>query len=175
MTTELPETASDDAIKLFYLGALEERLAYLYLIRSLEHPVADQELLDLRTEIFLLDPESEALEIFYELRALLAFLDNQKNPRPLKQLLGQVDHVYVRMRQEPNHQRPHFHVEHKNEYSASYAVDTLERLAGEAPPRRIEKAILTWAAREQQNLLDIWKGLQAGENVRTLITGLSQV
>jgi Domain of unknown function (DUF4160) len=83
--------------------------------------------------------------------------------------------VYVRMRQEPNHQRPHFHVQHKNKYSASYSVDTLERLAGKAPPRRIEKTILTWAAREQQNLLDIWRGLQAGENVRTLISGLSPV
>jgi hypothetical protein len=157
---------ADPEVEHFYVGALEERLAYLYFIRSLGRPVADQDLLDLRTEIFSLDPDSEALEIFYELRALLAFLYSKEEPRAIKQLLGQVNHVCVRMRQEPNHQRPHFHVKHKNEFSASYAVDTLERLAGKAPPRRIEKIILTWAAREQQNLLDIWRDCRLEKTFR---------
>jgi hypothetical protein len=39
------------------------------------------------------------------------------------------------MWQEQNHQRPHFHIEYKQEYSASYSVDTMERLAGEMPNR----------------------------------------
>jgi Domain of unknown function (DUF4160) len=166
---------ADPAVKRFYVGELEERLAYLYFVRSQGHAVTDKELLDLKTEIFSLDPESEALEVFYELRALLAFLDSpNEGPRALKQLLGQVNHVSVRMWPELNHPRPHFHVKRKNEYSASYALDTLERLAGKMP-RKIEKIILGWAAREQQTLLDIWKGLQAGEDVRSLITGLSPV
>jgi hypothetical protein len=167
MTTELTEDASDAL--LFFIGALEERLAYLYFIRSRGHAIADLELLDLKTEIFSLNPESEALDVFFELRARLAFLDLEENKQAIKALLYELNNISARMWQEPNHQRPHFHVNYKTEYHASYAVDTFERLAGEMP-RKHEKEILNWAADNQENLLATWRSLQAGGDVRGLVT-----
>jgi len=72
------------------------------------------------------------------------------------------------MRAERNHGRPHFHIEYKREYSASYAVDTLERLAGNMP-RKYEKPVLQWASQRQQWLVDTWENLNAGEDVREMI------
>jgi hypothetical protein len=167
MTTELPENASDTL--LFIIGALEDRLAYLYFVRSRGHAVADQELSDLRTEIFSLNPKSDALNVFFELRARLAFLGLEENKQAIKALLYDLNNISARMWQEPNHQRPHFQVNYKSEHNASYAVDTLERLAGEMP-RKFEKEILDWAAGNQQNLLATWRSLQAGEDVRGLVT-----
>jgi hypothetical protein len=75
--------------------------------------------------------------------------------------------VKVRMWQEPNHRRPHFHIEYKQEFSASYAVDTLERLAG-SMPSRYENPILEWAASRRHGLEATWRELQCSGDGREL-------
>jgi hypothetical protein len=67
------------------------------------------------------------------------------------------------MRAENNHARPHFHIEYKKEYKASYVIDTLECLAGNMP-KRYEKPILEWASTRREKLLEIWEGLNAGKS-----------
>ena len=62
------------------------------------------------------------------------------------------------MWQEQNHRRPHFHIKYKGEYSASYSVDTLERLAGEMP-KRYEGPILEWASANREFLTANWEQL----------------
>jgi hypothetical protein len=72
------------------------------------------------------------------------------------------------MRKEGNHARPHFHIEYRDLYRASYAVDNFERLVGEIP-LKYEKPILDWAVRHQKSLKLTWKKLQAGEDIRELV------
>ena len=72
------------------------------------------------------------------------------------------------MRPEHNHQRPHFHIEYKQQYSASHAVDTLERMAGDMP-KKYEQPILEWAAKYQLSLAATWEHLNAGDDVRGMV------
>jgi hypothetical protein len=72
------------------------------------------------------------------------------------------------MRGDNNHQRPHFHIEYKREYSASYAIDTLERLAGQMHPKYEEK-LLVWAGHNQNLLLEIWDSLKKGNDITDLL------
>jgi hypothetical protein len=66
--------------------------------------------------------------------------------------------VELRMYKESTHQRPHFHIEYKTEYEASYALDTFEMLAGNMP-RRYQDLILPWAIANQSLLLARWENL----------------
>jgi hypothetical protein len=71
------------------------------------------------------------------------------------------EHLKIRVYKEANHQRPHFHIEYKNkEFTASYGINPLRRLAGKMPAR-YEKPMLAWAASNQATLLKIWNGLQS--------------
>jgi len=83
-------------------------------------------------------------------------------------LVLQREHTKVRMRPENNHQRPHFHIEYKQEYSASYAIDNLELLAGYMP-RKYEAPILEWARGKQIPLRATWNELVTGKDVRELV------
>jgi len=57
---------------------------------------------------------------------------------------------------------------YKTEHAASYAIDTLELLAGDMP-QKYEKPILQWASRNQKSLLLTWNDLKAGKDVRSLV------
>lgn len=107
------------------------------------------------------------------LQSNLAFIDLMYSRRSsssngIELLLLQRDYIKVRMRPERNHRRPHFHIEYKTEYSATYAVDTLERLAGNMPSR-YEQPILQWAQDKKAPLLATWDDLCAGKDVRELV------
>ena len=67
-------------------------------------------------------------------------------------------HTELRMYKESTHGRPHFHIEYKKEFGASYALDTFERLAGQMP-RRYEDAILREARDRHDELLKTWAQL----------------
>jgi hypothetical protein len=71
----------------------------------------------------------------------------------------------LRMYKETAHQRPHFHIEYKNEYKASYALDNFERLAGDMP-RRYEDAIMPIARHMQNQLNDRWQSLNGTSRIR---------
>ena len=78
-------------------------------------------------------------------------------------LLFRRQHLVLRMRAEANHQRAHFHIEYKKEHQASYAVDTLEMLAGNMPAK-YEREILPWAKRNKKKLFRVWAELNAGND-----------
>ncbi len=107
-----------------------------------------------------------------QLQHALALADLLSRPNRqdgvIELLLLQLNHTKVRMRPENNHQRPHFHIEYKQLYSASYAVDNFECLAGQMP-RKYEDPILKWASERQDALRATWEKLVAGEDVRELI------
>jgi hypothetical protein len=105
-----------------------------------------------------------------ELQLQLAYVDlhDENNADYIKVLLLRRSHTKMSMHREQNHSRPHFHIEYKRQYSASYAVDTLERLAGDMP-RKYEEPLLEWAAKYRLSLAATWERLSAGEDVREMV------
>ena len=77
-------------------------------------------------------------------------------------------HVKVRMRPENNHALPHFHLEYKNQYSASYQISPFKQLAGQMP-KKYEQKLSEWIINNQNNLLSTWDALKAGKDVRELV------
>jgi hypothetical protein len=108
----------------------------------------------------------------YDLQWRLALADgttqqSRDNDR-IELIVMKREHTKVLLRLEHNHYRPHFHVVYKRQYSASYAIDTLEKLAG-SMPSRYETAALEWARDNKESLLATWKNLSAGKDVRELV------
>lgn len=81
----------------------------------------------------------------------------------LEFLVLQLAETKVRIYKEQKHARPHFHIEYKKIYSASYGITPLEKLAG-TMPTKYEKPILEWAATHEHVLLGIWNALQEGSD-----------
>jgi AraC-like DNA-binding protein len=105
-----------------------------------------------------------------ELHVRLWYIENSHRPRipdaiELK-LIGDGP-TRLEMAADRNHRRPHFHISYKNEFSASYALDTFEVLVGLVPPR-YSRVILDWAKSNQPRLLSAWQDLQAGRSPRKL-------
>lgn len=109
----------------------------------------------------------------------LAYVDlltkKPKNSRSdlLEILLFKKEQIKLKMYQEPNHGRAHFHVDYgaKN-HSASYAVDTGDRIDGSLPTK-YDKAVSSWAAKNRDQLLSTWNDLQAGIDGGQFISTLS--
>ena len=70
----------------------------------------------------------------------------------------------LRMYKEAAHHRPHFHLEYKSEFEASYSLDNFERLAGYMP-RKYEDVILQIARANQTQLLERWRSLNGTARV----------
>ncbi len=156
---------SDEDVRQFLLAVKNERFEYLKYLKFRGYLVDDRELQELETELTengLGDSGDDSVldRSVAELQLQLAFVDipTEGSPSAIKALLHQRGHIKVRMWREQNHQRAHFHIEYKREYSASYSVDTLERLAGEMP-RRYENPILEWASANQLLLNANWEHL----------------
>jgi hypothetical protein len=64
----------------------------------------------------------------------------------------------VRMYQEKAHQRPHFHIEYKRQFEASYGLDTCERIIGHMP-KKYEAEIVPLAAAMKDQLIEEWHTL----------------
>src|ERR671923_1630644 len=95
------------------------------------------------------------------------FTDNT-DPTILRQLIMRFEHVKVQMYSEKGpHKRPHFHIEFKRQFRASYAIDTLERIVGYMP-HRYEDRVLEWARSVQPQLYESWQRIAAGGNVLNL-------
>jgi hypothetical protein len=59
------------------------------------------------------------------------------------------------------HHRPHFHAAYQ-EHDATFAIDTLELIAGSLP-RRQRRLAEAWAELHQRELMLDWARLQAGQ------------
>ena len=179
------EQQSDEAVANFVLEETKRRVAYLKLIKSKGLPIDEDQLAQFEQEVrdeekrFGVKPESESVVVrqkdVVELQELLAYVeffdDDFSGDDYIKAVLLKLEQlpVKVRMHAERNHQRPHFHIDFKGgEYSASYAVDNLERLAGNMPAK-YEKPVMEWAAKHQRSLAATWTSLLAGQDVRELV------
>jgi Domain of unknown function (DUF4160) len=77
-------------------------------------------------------------------------------------LLARLNHIKVQMyREQGPHKRPHFHIEFKREYRATYAIDTLERIIGYMP-KRYEAPAIEWARSCKAQLANCWDRIVAG-------------
>jgi hypothetical protein len=101
------------------------------------------------------------------LQQALAFVDltaegAASTSEDLRFLLARLNHIKVQMyRERGPHKQPHFHIEFKREYRASYAIDTLERIIGYMPTR-YEAPVLEWARSCQTQLANCWDRIVAG-------------
>jgi hypothetical protein len=106
-------------------------------------------------------PVDERLGAFSkELQAKLAEADlisttGSSKGRHLEILVARKGHVELRMYKETGHARPHFHIEYKQEYAASYALDSFELLAGYML-RKYAQEVLNLAKAQQGHLLELW-------------------
>lgn len=67
-----------------------------------------------------------------------------------------INGVAIRIRFESNHKLPHFHIEYKTEYQASYRLPDCVKLAGHMPKAR-ESEMLNWAKKNSAKLMGEWK------------------
>jgi len=67
-----------------------------------------------------------------------------------------VNGTSIRIRFERNHKQPHFHIEYKTEYQASYRLPDCVKLAGHMPKAR-ESEMLNWAKKNSAKLMGEWK------------------
>ena len=66
----------------------------------------------------------------------------------------------VDMFQEPNHGRPHIHVD---DHDASFAIDDGSLLCGKCD-NQTTKAVQGWIEKDRDTLNELWEALQKGEN-----------
>lgn len=173
---------STNDLNIFKKSVTHRHLLYLWMCRAQGYQVSDEEISRLEIELY---PDLQKIDVdsnreisqkdVDELQLELSLVDPPLNDGIFiqKATLFRLEHITVRMRKESNHSRPHFHIQYKNQYSASYAVDNLERLAGNIPSK-YEKPVLKWATRYQKSLRVTWEKLQAGEDVRELISAEDQ-
>lgn len=102
-----------------------------------------------------------------QLQQALALVDlaseyRADDPDRLRFLIARFNHIKVQMyRERGPHKRPHFHIEFKREYRASYTIDTVERIVGYMP-KRYEGPILEWARSMHTQLAVSWDRIAAG-------------
>lgn len=169
---------SPEELEKFLSGTNQSRLRYQWMLRFKGYSVDEQSIMSLEKEVYPdLDGSTSSNVVplhqrdLDELQLWLAIQDPPSNQGAFvtKAVLYRLQHTALKMRKESNHGRPHFHIEYKNEHSASYAIDTLEKLAGYVPPK-YEMPLLKWATSHQASLLLTWNQLQAGANVVKLIS-----
>lgn len=64
----------------------------------------------------------------------------------------------LRVRFEKNHQKPHFHIEYKQEYSGSYRLPDCTRWEGYIPVKK-EREMLVWAQKNVSKIMSEWDEL----------------
>lgn len=164
----------------FKQAILYNRLEYLKQLKLLGHKVDDAEIDRLEKLVYperqqptedgdqsLVDSDIEDLQRQFAVIDLM-FQARNETSDAIKLLLLRRGFTAIRMRPDPNHDRPHFHIEYKRQYAASYAIDTLEKLAGNMPAK-YEKPLLEWASERKRSLNATWRKLKAGEIVTELV------
>ena len=93
----------------------------------------------------------------------------QGNEENIELTVHKINYAKLKIQPEKNHWRPHFHIEYKQEHSASYAIDSLEKLAGNMP-KKYEQPIIDWADEQRENLKATWDKLKAGKDVKEFVS-----
>ncbi len=109
-------------------------------------------------------PRNDTLAVVAaELQQRLATVDlasQELDPgrKTIERMILRKECIELRMYKEAAHRRPHFHLEYKKEFEASYALDNFERLAGYMP-RKYEDVILPIARANRNQLTQLWYSL----------------
>ena len=160
----------------FWLKAIDrELLIYYWHLRHLGHDI-EEKIEQLEKEVYAEEWKNGDEAILWqrdidELQLLLSLADPESkldSAFVTKKRFYSLQNTHLSIDGSKNHSRPHFHLRYKNEYSASYAIDNLERFAGFIP-RRYEENMLKWASRHKRSLRLTWDKIQAGEIVNKLI------
>lgn len=125
--------------------------------------------------LLLLMKQPDLASLQYDLALVDLDTGPKRKPSPelLEALLIKKDQIKLKMYQEKGHARPHFHVDYGSQnHTASYAIDTGERLDGKLHCK-YDSVIGAWAARNRVPLLDVWRALQAGSPDQPFISSLS--
>jgi hypothetical protein len=175
----------DYSIEEFKKSLLHQRFLYLWKLNLLGYQVPEHEFQDLDNTYYPNPPEinnNGIREIYQrdidELQLILAISDqdskdSKESHDPIKVTLIKLNYTLLKMLPDKNHYRPHFHIQYKEEYSASYAIDNFEKLAGSVP-LKYETPILMWAKNHSESLLLTWEKMRAGENIQALIIKASE-
>jgi hypothetical protein len=157
---------------LFMSGVTRQSLLYHWMLRSLGYDVEGQ-IKTLEAEVYgeELNDQYLSQRDIDELQLLLSLADGVKgrdNGFETKAIVFDLKYLKVRINKETNHSLPHFHIEYKREYRASYSIENLKWLVGEMP-KKYEEKVLPWASRHRKSLKLTWDKIQAGEDVRGLV------
>ena len=165
----------DPDLDLFEKSVNHEVLLYNWHLRSLGHAV-ESKIEELEAVIYPEIGEGKIQDVLWqrdidELQLLFAVADWESNKDRVfvtKAVVYKLQYIKLIILPDKNHERPHFHIHYKTEHAASYAIDTLELLAGDMP-KKYEKPVLQWASRKQKSLQLTWNDLKAGNHVRSLL------
>ncbi|SFS11789.1 protein of unknown function [Dyella sp. OK004] len=83
-----------------------------------------------------------------------------------------MDRMKIKMYQEKGHAMPHVHVDYgRDSHVASFAIDVPRLLEGDLGRHR-NATVIEFISDHREELLSIWRGLQAGANVAPLVVQL---
>ena len=119
-----------------------------------------------------MDREKEAKALQRSLAQIDLLTRRSSGSGYLELLLLKIQPLKVKMYKEPNHPRPHLHVDYgKQNHVASYAIDDGTRLAGFLD-RKYDAAIREWIAEWNEHLLEVWHRTQAGDDAEAILADL---
>jgi hypothetical protein len=172
---------TDPDLDLFKRSVNHQSLLYHWHLRSLGHAV-ESKIEELEAVIYPEIGEGKNQDVLWqrdidELQLLFAVADWESNRDRVfvtKAVVYKLQYIKLIILPDQNHERPHFHIHYKTEHAASYAIDTLELLAGDMP-KKYEKPVLHWASRKQKSLQLTWNDLKAGKDVRSLLLHADEI
>ena len=112
-----------------------------------------------------------------DLQKLLANLDFSSAINSIREtessvsflLVCVLENLRIRIDGNKNHQRPHIHIDYGRKYhSASYAIDSGERLAGELS-KQYDQQLREWIVGCRPKLMELWHHIQAGQPPEPMI------
>ena len=101
--------------------------------------------------------------------ATIDLYTRRTDPAVVEILLKRFRKIVFRMDGNHNHKRPHLHIDYGNErHSASYAIDSGERLAGQLA-NKYDRKVNKWIGENRPKLEEMWTALQSGKDAKPFI------
>lgn len=120
------------------------------------------------------DIENKLKTLQSELATIDLMTDSSSGSGFIEFLVLTMQDMKLKMYQEKGHPMPHIHIDYgKNKHTASYSIQSGERLAGSLK-NKYDKKIKGWIGENNQLLLQLWESTQKGENVLYLIAELKE-
>ena len=120
--------------------------------------------------------EGEVRELQRQLAQVDLFTNavGRRDKDTLELLLLKRGNLKFKMYQETGHKSPHIHIDYGRErrHTASYAIDTAERLVGTLN-RKYERTVTEWISSPREKLLQLCEEVQAGGEASGLVVELA--